>query len=348
MVGYECFQLPPGYLHSKTLRNQESFVRGGLFSGIEAGSSSTNSFRQAASIDGDVRRDRALAHVRNYSHRKLSFNTDILSAIHGILASLEVDNILGVVLRSPPSPMIMSTLSGIVPHLVPCRARRDFTAGLVGWWHEEFPEARIPEFPSWSWAGWRGSVRTPHRLAMSDRLRYICFEPSTSQSELLEPTLGLLADLPGGGYEEPGCPRKLAIRGHQRLNLDRCRIMVSRSSEMSVQWRHPQPLLGEFLDMRLELSIKLAPSIWMECAHDESSGLIEVDPEVGLQLVFMAKVTEHLLFMIIRRLPNSEHYERIGVGFLKHKTYRAAVAAGEANLLLQVPAEIGCWHYFVY
>lgn len=86
----------------------------------------------------------------------------------------------------------------------------------------------------------------------------------------------------------------------------------------------------------------------MECAHDESLGLVEVESEMGLQLVFMVKVVEDLLFMIIRRLPNSEYYERIGVGFLKHKTYRAAVAAGEGNLFLQVPVEVGSVRYFVY
>lgn len=342
MVGYECFQLPPGNLHSKTMRKQETFVRGGLFSGTEEGS--TNSFRQAASIDIDIRRDRVLAHVRNYSHRKLTYNNDILNAIHGILASLQVDNIVGLVLRSPPSQIIKREMSDIVPHWIPDQARRDFGAGLVGWWHEGLPEVRIPEFPSWSWAGWRGSVGTPRRLAMPDKLRVICHLSDISQSELLEPTIGLLSSALA---DEPGPPRVLVIRGHQRLNLERCRLLVSCSSGLKIQWRHPNPLLGEFLDLRLELSVRLEPSTEM-ASDTHNVGPQEVNPEVGTRLVFMTKVAEDLLFMVIRRLPNSKHYERIGVGFLKHRVYRAAVAAGEERLLEKVPVDFRAASYFIY
>ena len=74
----------------------------------------------------------------------------------------------------------------------------------------------------------------------------------------------------------------------------------------------------------------------------------EVNPEVGTRLVFMTKVAEDLLFMLIRRLPNSKHYERIGVGFLKHRVYRAAVAAGEERLLEKFPVDFRAASYFIY
>jgi hypothetical protein len=100
MVAYECFQLPPGNLHSPTMLNQERFIQAGLFSGTE--SSSSNLFRQTASANLGDRQERAMAHIRNYSHRKISYNCDVLSAVHGILASLQVYHIFGVVARSDP------------------------------------------------------------------------------------------------------------------------------------------------------------------------------------------------------------------------------------------------------
>jgi hypothetical protein len=48
--------------------------------------------------------------------------------------------------------------------------RWNFCAGLVSWWHQEPACTRIHEFPSWSWAGWRGSIGTPRGLDKPDEV----------------------------------------------------------------------------------------------------------------------------------------------------------------------------------
>ncbi|KAK3375561.1 heterokaryon incompatibility protein-domain-containing protein, partial [Lasiosphaeria ovina] len=152
MVGYECFQLPPSAFHSPSLLNQERFIRGGLlsgFSGVE--SRGASSFRQTTSAHKDVR-DVAASHIRNYSHRKLSYNTDVFNAIQGILTSLQIHTVLGIILPSSPAGLFPGSSTP------PAETRRDLCAGLVSWWHESPHAIRIPEFPSWSWVGWRGNV----------------------------------------------------------------------------------------------------------------------------------------------------------------------------------------------
>lgn len=80
MVGYECFQFPPSKFHSATLRYQGTFIRGGIFSGIAPASEHVNSFRLATCNRPETRQARVLNHIKNYSHRKLSYNTDALHA----------------------------------------------------------------------------------------------------------------------------------------------------------------------------------------------------------------------------------------------------------------------------
>lgn len=156
MIAHEAYQLPPGNFHTKPLLNQESFIYGGIFSGSvgQSSSQSANSFRLAASNRPETRRLRVLGHLENYCHRELSYSADMLDAFRGILSAHEVRDVFGLVLPRPLIPGRGQFIANADTNLdLLCEA-------LVSWWHSSATAIRIPEFPSWSWAGWRGDLTT--------------------------------------------------------------------------------------------------------------------------------------------------------------------------------------------
>jgi len=104
MVASESYRLPPRNLHTRSLLNQETFICGGVLSGtFDESPKAPNSFRFAASSRPEARHTKVLGHLENYSHRELSYNTDILHAFRGILSAHEVEDVFGLVLGYYPN-----------------------------------------------------------------------------------------------------------------------------------------------------------------------------------------------------------------------------------------------------
>lgn len=106
--------------------------------------------------------------AEEYSTRSLTFDEDSLNAFTGVTRSLEKS-------RMPP----VRNISGI-PFLHPrdvarpsCDYLQILMAGL-SWRHKIRPgpaPRRRQKFPSWSWAGWAGSVVWPPRSSYADILK---------------------------------------------------------------------------------------------------------------------------------------------------------------------------------
>jgi len=158
MVAHECYNLPPRKFHTATLLHQANFIRGGMFSGnVVQDTESANSFRIAAASRPDTQLGRGLAHLKNYSHRELSYNNDMLNAFRGILSAHNLVTTFGLLLGTR---FLNSQLSD--SKFQPQVEKNALLAALVGWWHIKAPAERVAEFPSWTWAGWRGKLQT-HR-----------------------------------------------------------------------------------------------------------------------------------------------------------------------------------------
>lgn len=80
--------------------------------------------------------------VVSYRSRQLTFQSDALAAFQGILSSME-------------EVYKMNFLCGLP-------ANADFWLAML-WQHNDLFSSRNPDFPSWSWAGWSGSVCLPWR-----------------------------------------------------------------------------------------------------------------------------------------------------------------------------------------
>lgn len=91
--------------------------------------------------------------VKAYSQRTMTFETDALTALEGILRRFQsspafVYNILGI-------PLVLDNGSrGDKDSLLDVQL---FVAGLS--WHHSVAARRRKHFPSWTWAGWDGSVQ---------------------------------------------------------------------------------------------------------------------------------------------------------------------------------------------
>ncbi|KAI3391467.1 hypothetical protein diail_7331 [Diaporthe ilicicola] len=106
--------------------------------------------------------------AEEYSTRSLTFDADSLNAFTGVARSLEKS-------RVPP----VRNICGI-PFLHPrdvdtpsCNYLHKLMEGL-SWRHKPTPGSAVrlrKEFPSWSWAGWAGSVVWPSRLHYVARLK---------------------------------------------------------------------------------------------------------------------------------------------------------------------------------
>jgi len=115
-----------------------------------------------------------LDRISEFTARKLTYQSDVLNAMCGILNAFEhirhpVRHHYGV----PCLPPIMNTQTvgaafGRLISLKPLSENpsHGFATGLC--WHLERPAERRPKFPSWSWAGWQGTVGKQ----VDDRLRY--------------------------------------------------------------------------------------------------------------------------------------------------------------------------------
>jgi hypothetical protein len=93
--------------------------------------------------------------IYGYTSRQLSFESDLLNGIMGVLCALEdLDNPIYHFWGVPMYPVLYKANDG---HLLPVSTSREdqFIAGLQ--WLYVQPAKRCPDFPSWSWTGWIGT-----------------------------------------------------------------------------------------------------------------------------------------------------------------------------------------------
>jgi hypothetical protein len=100
-------------------------------------------------------------YISEFSKRELSFLTDRLNAMRGIFhifetANWRVHHLMGVPIM-PPCVSASQTLGKSKLYKGLLRSpEQGFLIGLT--WVHSSPGGRIPEFPSWSWAGWSGEL----------------------------------------------------------------------------------------------------------------------------------------------------------------------------------------------
>jgi hypothetical protein len=138
----ESLVLPLDHMHQKTKRDQ-SFRPHVPVGPLGPKSPSTNPFM-------------IMSYVSEFSKRKLSYPGDRINAMRGILNASGTDQIPVYQLMGVP----------IIPFFFFPEKNRHFWSKfqqflkigfLVGltWSHDE-PGAKVPQFPTWSWAGWAG------------------------------------------------------------------------------------------------------------------------------------------------------------------------------------------------
>lgn len=93
-----------------------------------------------------------LVQLQEYSKRELTYQSDSLNAFLGVLNSHTP-----MPLR-PKSPFL-HIVWGLI---VRVQYHNDPFQVYLNWYHE-YPAARIPELPSWTWAGWGGPLVMPER-----------------------------------------------------------------------------------------------------------------------------------------------------------------------------------------
>jgi hypothetical protein len=92
--------------------------------------------------------------VKQYSARRMTYDSDALNALNGILRRFQaspsfVYNILGIPVHASPESEKSALLDPNV-----------FLPGLA-WSHINPPRRRVG-FPSWTWAGWEGAIHLQH------------------------------------------------------------------------------------------------------------------------------------------------------------------------------------------
>jgi hypothetical protein len=97
-------------------------------------------------------------HLQEYSRRSLTCHSDNLNAFRGLLGRSGFPSYFGI----PVAPVdcwtsiVSMRKSPIKVHIGMARGLYWTPVRSMGKWS---PLLRIPEFPSWSWAGWKGSVQ---------------------------------------------------------------------------------------------------------------------------------------------------------------------------------------------
>jgi hypothetical protein len=148
----ETVFLPLAEFHTESLRRFRCFFRPGVFSG----KSEYNSFH---SEPGNLEEKlyQIQAHSINYRSRNLLFLTDSLHGFGGILQrfSLQSKGKLGSIFGLP---VMLESYQQLI---------FTFAFSVCGWGHffnfDQDPNEfsyfeRIPHFPSWTWAGWKGNI----------------------------------------------------------------------------------------------------------------------------------------------------------------------------------------------
>ncbi|KAH6694904.1 hypothetical protein BKA61DRAFT_257124 [Leptodontidium sp. MPI-SDFR-AT-0119] len=159
----EALCSPLRLLHRKDMKNFMSWIRPGFFAGAGGVSTSWSKGLNAAGPFCERRQPQFVCHVENFTARQLSYDTDSLAALLGILRTFES--------AVPP----IYHISGLpIVREAAGTATRSFISAL-GWSHNNNHNFRSPKrrstFPSWSWIGWEATA-----LFLKDDSSFTTFE----------------------------------------------------------------------------------------------------------------------------------------------------------------------------
>ena len=131
----ETFDMPLDIMHSSSTQKFEETVPFGSFPHKNPGASPWT----------------IMSYISDYSRRDLTYQTDAVNAIHGVLTVFE------------HASVPIHQLVGVPFYPIHRRSAACFAAGLC--WQSRGRQVSRLAFPSWSWAGWEGQV--DHELSLS-------------------------------------------------------------------------------------------------------------------------------------------------------------------------------------
>ncbi|KAK3385504.1 heterokaryon incompatibility protein-domain-containing protein [Podospora didyma] len=353
MVCYECFHYPAGELHTQLKLNQESFVKAGLFNGVE--SNNANSFRLAASKDPGRQQERLFFHIKNYCHRMLSFNSDSLDAFRGILTAHKQKSFYGLSVSNIfPHPKANTETTKHLLSMKKCS--QELSPELVSWWHCAGPKPpqRVPAFPSWSWAGWRGHVETHkqnftpplpisrHSIHPLDQKSpefegpYILLEMRGSGHYLrVDTALSKLESIEGDF--SPILEPVLWVHGARLLDLQAADDLTCNATRVPANHCNPPShwngqitvsIIGGphslEIDLHMHMSVDITPSNLVK--HLKQKTYIPL---------LMSRTADCLLFVVLALHPapkDTQYWERVGLCHSRTTPIRQAILHGVAIL----------------
>ncbi|KAM5378117.1 hypothetical protein ACJZ2D_004575 [Fusarium nematophilum] len=337
MVACESLEFPPGPLHAQSLKYQDRLVEPGIFSGVDTRRGAKNPFRMAASKNHESRGDRVRSHITNYAHRDLTHDSDRLNAFLGILSAHKVESYFGILISasqasriSPPSRKRVSLSLG--------DGSRELMRALVSWWHVDACAARIPQFPSWSWAGWRGRVMASDN-GLADPYGYERYPPYLHVTGKPGYPKLLQQDGTDGANSDRqklklGTPRPPAIdlTGRYRLSLAGLTLVPNNRKEPE----HPRSLTvsnlyQDQMDLALALSVEMSASELISCWGDKKKH------GHGWEAIYVASTAARLAFPILRPLQPLQYFdnpericvERVGLAWVSKSEFSIMEMEGE-------------------
>lgn len=145
-MAHEAIHLPLCLLHTKNTLRMCTYMQVGVFSGKPEEFSSF----QTKGLTDKGKGAEIAEYVTNFTQRNLKFNKDSLSAFNGISDRYSDSN---------SRIRLIQGLPVLVCHR-PQHCHSLFALSLSSWIHLESDKEhkRRLHLPSWTWAGWRGTV----------------------------------------------------------------------------------------------------------------------------------------------------------------------------------------------
>jgi hypothetical protein len=249
-----------------------------------------------------------MRHVAEYYGRQLSYSSDVLHAMRGILRSFQEQSPKRVVHNISGIPVLPGRIQGFQDKA----PSHQFLVNLF--WHHTKPGHRSAQFPSWSWAGWQGGAISPETF----------IEKSEEYSELdadttiwIEEGPGLLRDV----NDIPMLPNTWLVYQDSRFLLIETRTITCTISNLTLadlpHWRTTPGWYATFqMNRTIDCYAKFHPSGSAEPQRTDSvghskqyTGLILPFALAGLKNIYI--VIPFTSVLVVE--DKGEFYERLGV-----------------------------------
>ncbi|KAI1378581.1 heterokaryon incompatibility protein-domain-containing protein [Hypoxylon crocopeplum] len=248
-----------------------------------------------------------------YTGKKLTFESDRLNAFLGILNASRKAHIWGV-----PFSIAAGESDGKILDVI-----------YLGW-RSSGPSQRRQGFPSWSWTGWAGKVKSLGLIAWS-----YCANDVLSSSEIRYINVAVEVDPgPSCGIGEPAPPRHVPMRRFIKefsAGIDYTRtshILEVEAPTIWIRLRHAEIHQKEtfFLDegsWYVDLPISPQESARFQLAKTDEAH--EIDrADIYLTVILSATDFDNTLLILVR---HSDYYERLGVlelvSYIEHEPRRS-------------------------